>query len=87
MTLIESGIIQGIKEKYVSQERLCKQKLSSIVHQKTGVHQIFGVFLALGIGLSSATIAFVMEILFVRYKRITFDFKNIARSRAFIINR
>ena len=87
MTLIESGIIQGIKEKYVSQDRLCKQKLSSIVHQKTNVHQIFGVFLALGIGLSIATIAFVMEILFVRCKKITFDFKNNVPSRAFIINR
>ena len=87
MTLIESGLIQGIKDKYVSQDRLCKKKLSSIIHQKTGVHQIFGLFLALGIGLSIATIAFVMEIVFVGCKRITFDLKNIVPSRALTINR
>ena len=75
MTLIESGLIQGIKDKYVSQDRLCKTKLSAIVHQRTDVHHIFGAFLALGIGLSMATIAFVMEIVFVRCKRITLDFK------------
>ena len=87
MTLIESGLIQGIKDKYVSQDRLCKKKLSSIVHQKTGVHQIFGVFLALGIGLSIATITFVMEMVFVRCKIITFNLKNIVRFHALITNR
>ena len=78
MALLESGIIKSIKDKYVSEDRKCKRKLSSIVHQKTGVHQIFGVFLALGIGLSMATVAFVMEIVLVGCNRLTFNFKNIS---------
>ena len=63
MVMTEAGLVQQFKRTYISNGRQCSNRLSSIIHRKTKVFDTLGAFLALGIGLLLATIAFVMEML------------------------
>ena len=68
VSMVESGLILKWYKDHMSKENKCDKSLSSIDHNQAKLKATGGAFIILSVGLSVASVVFVLEIFTVKLK-------------------
>ena len=69
MSMVESGLILKWYKDHMSKENKCDKSLSTINHNQAKLETMKGPFVVLSMGISVATVVFILETSAVKLKR------------------